>query len=82
MATTTASITFTNTFADGTSGNLTINNVQSTAINKDDVKAAIKDFNSKIEESEFPRRLVSKTGAYWKRISGCKITTTTRNYLF
>lgn len=74
------SVTFTNTFEDGTTDSLTINHVQSSAITN--IKPAVKMFNSTIGETDFPNRLVSKSGAKWKRISGVDITVTNKVYLF
>lgn len=76
----TASVTFENTFEDGTTANLTINNVQTTGMTN--TKALIKQFNNELPGSDFANRLVSKTGAKWKRISGCKVTTIERIYYF
>lgn len=76
----TASVTFTNTFEDGTTSNLTIDNLQTSAF--DNTKILVKQFNRTLPESDFPNRLVSKTGAKWKRISACQITITDRTYFF
>lgn len=82
MASTTknASVTFVNTFEDGTSSNLVFNNVQTSGLS--DTKNQIKQFNTELPTSDFANRLVSKTGAKWKRISECKITTIERIYYF
>lgn len=76
----TASVTFTNTFEDGETSKLVINNVQSTKLSA--LKSKVIAFNESIATSDYPTRMVSKTGAKWKRISNVEITVTDRTYLF
>lgn len=74
------SVTFTNTFEDGTTDKLTINHLQSYQLAN--LKVLVKQFNSTISETDYPNRLVSKTGAKWKRISAVDISVVNRVYLF
>lgn len=81
---TTASVLFENTYEDGTTSTLQIDNLQVDALAEfGDVSIpAIKQFNANLPTSDFASRMVSKTGAKWKRISGVKLIVSTRKYLF
>lgn len=80
MATT--SVKFTNFFEDGTTSDLVIGDFNPEDLQTNVIKQRVKLFNEQMETSDFPKRLQSKNGANWQKISQVQLITAERVYFF
>lgn len=68
-----STVTFTNSFTDGTTRNLIIGPFSPSSISLSSIKQAVKDFNA--NPAAIVNIYLSKSGASFKEISQVKITT-------
>lgn len=76
-------IRFTNDFSDDTNGTVSIGPVDSSAINLNNIRTSVRNFNAQIAATDTGvcKLMQGKYGGDWQRISEVRLTTTNRVYV-